>query len=104
MRTPTPEVSSPALSATAGELNAPAARAATVERPAGLTLSDELIQDIRNMPPLSRPDPKTYTAPEVMAEHLGHFDEGAARFMTDTNLQKYGIGQRDGTAFVIPAV
>lgn len=55
------------------------------------------------MPHGSRPDPKTYTAPEVMAEHLGQFDEGAARFMTDTNLQKYGIGQRDGTAFVIPA-
>ena len=83
------------------ELNT--APAASIERPAGLTLSDELIQDIRNMPPLSRPAPKTYIAPEAIAEHLGHFDEGAARFMTDTNLQKYGIGQRDGTAFVIPA-
>jgi hypothetical protein len=103
VRTPTPEVSSPALAATAGELDAPAARAATVERPAGLTLSDEVIQDIRNMPHGSRPDPRTYTAPEAIAEHLGHFDEGAARFMTETNLQKYGIGQRDGTAFVVPA-
>ncbi|MFE4952220.1 hypothetical protein ACFQ9V_19110 [Leifsonia sp. NPDC056665] len=50
----------------------------------------------------SRPDPTTYLSSEYIQQHLSVFDEGATRFMTPTNLDKYGLGQRDGTAFVMP--
>lgn len=49
-----------------------------------------------------RPDPSTYLSPEYIRQHLEQFDDGATRFMTQTNLDKYGVGQRDGTAFVMP--
>lgn len=50
----------------------------------------------------SRPDPSTYLSPEYIDQHLHRFDDGATRFMTQSNLDKYGIAQRDGTAFVMP--
>lgn len=50
-----------------------------------------------------RPDPSTYLTPSYIAEHLAKFDNGASRFMTEDNLNKYGIGQRDGTSFVMPS-
>ncbi|AMP13637.1 hemagluttinin repeat family protein [Collimonas pratensis] len=49
-----------------------------------------------------RPDPSTYLSPSYISEHLAEFDSGASRFMTEGNLNKYGIGQRDGTSFVMP--
>ena len=50
----------------------------------------------------SRPLPETYLSPDYIREHLQKFDGGATRFMTESNLSKYGIGQADGTAFVMP--
>ncbi|WP_026817932.1 hypothetical protein [Arthrobacter castelli] len=50
----------------------------------------------------TRPDPTTYLSPEYISEHLAPFEEGATRFMTESNLEKYGIAQRDGTSFVMP--
>lgn len=50
----------------------------------------------------SRPDPSEYLSPEYIEQHLHRFDDGATRFMTQQNLDKYGIAQRDGTAFVMP--
>lgn len=50
-----------------------------------------------------RPDPSTYLSPSYISEHLAEFDGGASRFMTEDNLNKYGIGQRDGTSFVMPS-
>jgi hypothetical protein len=35
-------------------------------------------------------------------EHLAKFDKGASRFMTQSNLVKYGPSQRDGTSFTMP--
>ncbi|MDZ3991659.1 DUF6861 domain-containing protein [Pseudomonas sp. Teo4] len=49
-----------------------------------------------------RPDPTTYLDPDYVAQHLAQFDNGASRFMTQTNLEKYGIAQRDGTSFIMP--
>jgi hypothetical protein len=49
-----------------------------------------------------RPDPATYLSPSYSSELLAEFDGGATRFMTEGNLNKYGIGQRDGTSFVMP--
>ncbi|TXH42935.1 MAG: hypothetical protein E6Q92_05630 [Burkholderiaceae bacterium] len=37
----------------------------------------------------------------VIASQLAQFNDGAARFMSQSNLDKYGPAQRDGTAFVM---
>ncbi|UCZ58992.1 putative adhesin [Mycolicibacterium phocaicum] len=50
----------------------------------------------------SRPDPSEYLSPEYIAHHLDQFKDGATRFMPHSNLEKYGIAQRDGTSFVMP--
>lgn len=50
----------------------------------------------------SRPDPSEYLSPEYIAHHLDQFKDGATRFMPQSNLEKYGIAQRDGTSFVMP--
>ncbi|WP_145982344.1 hypothetical protein [Rhodococcus sp. MTM3W5.2] len=49
-----------------------------------------------------RPDPSEYLSSDYIEHHLAQFDEGATRFVTENNLEKYGIAQRDGTAFVMP--
>jgi hypothetical protein len=49
-----------------------------------------------------RPDPASYLSPSYISSHLAQFEGGATRFMTESNLGKYGIGQRDGTSFVMP--
>jgi len=36
-----------------------------------------------------------------MRQFAAQFDDGASRFMTQSNLQKYGPAQADGTAFVM---
>jgi hypothetical protein len=49
-----------------------------------------------------RPDPSEYLSPEFIQHHLEKFDDGAARFMPLNNFDKYGLGQVDGTTFVMP--
>lgn len=58
--------------------------------------------DILAMPKASRPDAAEYLEPAYVSDHLAQFDKGASRFMTKANLDKYGIGQRDGTSFIVP--
>jgi len=66
-------------------------------------LSKEKVAEILAQEKGTRPDPKDYLPPEYVAEHLAKFEaEGASRFMTKSNLDKYGIGQRDGTSFIMP--
>ncbi|MFF2053470.1 hypothetical protein ACFVU2_17850 [Leifsonia sp. NPDC058194] len=65
-------------------------------------LSQETRDRITAIDKGSRPDPSTYLSPEYVDQHLHRFDDGATRFMTQSNLDKYGIAQRDGTAFVMP--
>ncbi len=60
------------------------------------------IEEILALPKGSRPNPTEYLSPTYISEHLAQFDNGATRFMTESNLGKYGIGQRDGTSFVMP--
>lgn len=45
--------------------------------------------------------PTTYPDPVYVAQHLAQFQNGASRFMTQTNFEKYGIAQRDGTSFIM---
>jgi hypothetical protein len=50
----------------------------------------------------TRPDPSEYLPPEYIEHHLDKFHDGATRFMPESNFDKYGIAQRDGTSFVMP--
>jgi hypothetical protein len=65
-------------------------------------LTDEKRDEIVAAPKGSRPDPSDYLSPEYIEQHLDKFHEGVTRFMPDSNLDKYGIAQRDGTSFVMP--
>lgn len=65
-------------------------------------LSAEKRDEIIAMPKGSRPDPSEYLSPDYIKNHLQKFNDGATRFMPASNLEKYGIAQRDGTSFVMP--
>jgi hypothetical protein len=65
-------------------------------------ISDELSNEIIATPKGSRPDPTTYLPPDYIDRQIHLFDDGASRFMTSENFNKYGIGQADGTSFVLP--
>lgn len=65
-------------------------------------LSDEKRQEIITTEKGDRPDPSTYLPAEYIEQHLAKFADGATRFMPESNLEKYGIAQRDGTSFVMP--
>lgn len=65
-------------------------------------ISSELRDQIVSIEKGDRPDPATYLPREYIQQHLEQFDKGVARFMTDENLDSFGIGQRDGTSFVMP--
>ena len=66
-----------------------------------LPLSQAKIDEIRAIPRGQRPEPSEYLSAVYIDKHLSQFDDGAARFMTQRNLEKYGVGQRDGTSFVM---
>jgi hypothetical protein len=66
-------------------------------------LSQAQIDEIRAIPHGQWPNPRDYLPASYIANHLSQFDSGATRFMTRRNLDRYGIGQRDGTAFVMPS-
>ncbi|WP_156751558.1 ADP-ribosyltransferse [Mycobacterium sp. 1245111.1] len=65
-------------------------------------LTDEKRDEILATPKGSRPDPSEYLSPEYIEQHLEKFNQGGTRFMLQENLDKYGIGQRDGTTFLFP--
>ncbi|MGY4661144.1 RHS repeat-associated protein [Pseudomonas chlororaphis] len=65
-------------------------------------LTQSQIEEITAIPKGSRPNPSEYLSSEYISNHLAQFDSGASRFMTQANLDKYGIGQRDGTSFIMP--
>ncbi|WP_244132827.1 DUF6531 domain-containing protein [Burkholderia sp. BCC0397] len=58
-------------------------------------------KDILAIPKEKRPLPSEYLHDSYIQSHLAQFDNGAARYMTKSNFEKYGIGQRDGTSFVM---
>ncbi len=64
--------------------------------------SFQKMKEVREMAKGDRPDPSTYLPESYIESHLQQFSGGASRFMTKSNLDKYGPGQRDGTSFVMP--
>ncbi len=67
-----------------------------------IPISKEMSDEIRAMEKGDRPPPESYLPQEYIKQHLDRFSEGATRFMPESNLNKYGIAQRDGTSFVMP--
>ncbi|MGZ9708617.1 DUF6861 domain-containing protein [Pseudomonas sp. GNP013] len=59
--------------------------------------------DILAIPKGTRPDAATYLDPAYVSDHLAQFEKGASRLMTQSNLDKYGVAQRDGTSFIMPS-
>ncbi|WP_231737710.1 hypothetical protein [Mycobacterium sp. IS-1742] len=64
-------------------------------------VTDEKRDELLAMEKGTRPDPSEYLSPEYIHDHLEKFREGATRFMPESNFEKYGLAQRDGTAFVM---
>jgi hypothetical protein len=65
-------------------------------------LSEAKRDEILSTPKGRRPDPSEYLPPDYIEQHLEKFHEGMTRFMPESNHDKYGIAQRDGTSFVMP--
>ena len=59
-------------------------------------------QEIRGTLNGSRPSPESYLSKEYIDQHINDLESGVSRFMPETQYNKYGPGQIDGTAFVIP--
>ncbi|KRW61694.1 type IV secretion protein Rhs [Pseudomonas sp. TTU2014-080ASC] len=70
---------------------------------AEFSLSQNKIDEIKSIPKGERPEPSTYLPKTYIDTHLEKFESGATRFMTSDSYNKYGIGQRDGTSFVMPS-
>lgn len=64
-------------------------------------LSDATRDAILAMEKGTRPDPSEYLPPGYIEQHLAKFEDGATRFMPESNFEKYGLSQRDGTSFVM---
>jgi len=65
--------------------------------------SFQKMKEVQAMAKVDRPNPSTYLPQSYIDAHEAKFAGGASRFMTKTNLDKYGPGQRDGTSFVMPS-
>lgn len=64
-------------------------------------MTDEKRDEILAMEHGTRPDPAEYLPQDYIDRHLAKFDDGATRFMPESNFDKYGLAQRDGTSFVM---
>jgi len=62
----------------------------------------EALDRIVSTPKGERPDPSTYLSSRYISEHLDLFKDGATKFMPESNFNRYGIAQVDGTSFVMP--
>lgn len=64
-------------------------------------LSDAKRDKILALSKGSRPDPATYLSSDYIKSHLAKFDDGTVKFVRKDQFGKYGLGQADGTAFVV---
>jgi hypothetical protein len=70
--------------------------------PVKASIRDTVYANVKNTPKGKRPPPETYVPKAEIDAHKAQFKDGASRFMLKKNLDKYGPGQKDGTAFVLP--
>lgn len=74
------------------EIDAQAARLGT---------TPEKLKSIIDTPKADRPAPDTYLSPDRMSEHADAFQDGTSRLTLQSSVNKYGLGQSDGTTFVM---
>ncbi|MGV6988186.1 VENN motif pre-toxin domain-containing protein [Testudinibacter sp. P80/BLE/0925] len=72
-----------------------------ISSPIGYPLTEAKINEILLIEKGKRPDPTEYLPKEYIDAHLSQFDDGAVRFIPESNFNKYGLSQRDNTAFVL---
>ncbi len=72
-----------------------------VELKPGVSSSD-VFQNVLQKPIGQRADPSTYLSAEYIQKNLTQYTDGASRIMLDTSYHKYGVGQTDGTSFIMP--
>lgn len=65
-------------------------------------ITPEKAAEILHMDKGTRPDPSEYLSQAYIENHLAKFSDGAARFMPGQNFDRYGLGNIDGTTFVLP--
>ena len=58
------------------------------------------VQEVLDTPKADRPPPESYVSPDRMAEHAKAFENGGSRLTLQDSVDKYGLGQRDGTTFI----
>ncbi|OUY05876.1 hypothetical protein [Acinetobacter populi] len=76
-------------------------RRGDVELKQGISV-DQVFRDVIQKPIGERPDPSTYLSQSYIDNHLSKFDDGATKFMLSSNYNRFGIGQTDGTSFILP--
>ncbi len=72
-----------------------------VELRPGVTTQD-VFQKVIQQPIGSRLSPEEYLNPTFVSQELARYDNGATKIVLKSNFDKWGLGQTDGTAFVIP--
>ena len=66
-----------------------------------LGISPERVQAILDTPKGDRPPPVDYVPASRIAEHATSFENGGSRFTLQSSIDRYGLGQRDGTTFIM---
>ena len=68
---------------------------------ARLGVSPATLKGVIDTPKPDRPPPGDYLSDQRMQEHADAFQGGASRFTLQSSVDKYGLGQSDGTTFVM---
>jgi filamentous hemagglutinin family protein len=76
-------------------------REGAVELKPGVT-ANEVFENVLQKPIGQRLEPEKYLSPTYIANELARYDDGAARIVLKSSFEKYGLGQKDGTSFVMP--
>ena len=66
-----------------------------------LGVSTAKLKSIVDTPKLYRPPPDDYLSAQRLSDHAEAFKDGASRITLQKNIDKYGLGQSDGTTFVM---
>ena len=65
--------------------------------------TSHIFENVLNQPVGYRANPSTYLNQNYINNQLSLFEEGGTKFMVSKNYEKYGLGQTDGTSFILPS-
>jgi hypothetical protein len=63
--------------------------------------AETIFSQVIQKPIGERANPSSYLSESYIRNHLAQFEGGASRIMLSTAYEKYGIGQTDGTSFIM---